>query len=411
MTSESKRGRASGSRGGRRESRLGLSELLSMDSERQSRLLLISGAVIILLLAAGFIGFGYYQTKIKPQHRTVLAVDGTKVDYSAMKRRMAYELNTNPSTYTQSQQAVQALPQIAYDNLLSEILLIDKGATDQKIQITDDEFNQALRSKIGVAQNADANTFANALRNALKTSGLHEDEYRRMVRADLIKSKITDKFTAALPATMPQAKFDVMQFTSKDTADQALFRVRSGQDWAAVAKDLTSDSTKGSSSSIDYTPKDLMNTTLSGFAFSANIGAVSDVITAGSSTSATYVIVHLIDRGDKPLTATQKPQEGQSQYATWLQGIEAKANVTNNWDPQSQKNALISVLTSFVPPTAVVPAVIPTTAAQGTPAAKSTPVAGQTAAAAQPPANPQAESTGNNPAANATAASGGGSAP
>ena len=83
MTSESKRGRASGSRGGRRESRLGLSELLSMDSERQSRLLLISGAVIILLLAAGFIGFGYYQTKIKPQHRTVLAVNGcgkVKVD-------------------------------------------------------------------------------------------------------------------------------------------------------------------------------------------------------------------------------------------------------------------------------------------------------------------------------------------
>ena len=410
MTSESKRGRASSSRSPRREGRLGLSDLLAMDHDRQSRLLLYAAAAIIILVAVGFIGFGYYQTKIKPAHRTVLAVDGTTIDYNAMKRRMSYELNTNASSYTQSQQALSLLPQIAYANLLSELLLVNEGASDQKIQISAADFDQALRSKIGVAKDANADTFANGLRGALKTSGLHEDEYRRLVRADLIKSKIIDKLTAALPATMTQAKVDVMQFSSQDTANQALFRVRSGQDWAAVAKDLASgtNNSGGSSNSQDYTPKDLMSTTYSDFAFSAPNGAISDLITSGSAGSETYTIVHLIDRADKPLTDAQKPQEAQAQYATWLQGIEAKAKVTNNWDTQSQSTALSSVLSSFVPPTAVVPATIPTTVAQGTP------VAGQTAAAgatAQPPANPQAEGTAANPAANATAASGGGSAP
>lgn len=387
-----------------------------MDSERQSRLLLISGAVIIVLLAAGFIGFGYYQTKIKPQHRTVLAVDGTSIDFSAMKRRMTYELNTNASSYTQSQQALALLPQITYDNLLSEILLINNGASDQKVQVSDADVDQALRTKIGVAKDADSNTFANALRNALKTSGLHEDEYRRMVRADVIKTKIIDKFTAALPATMTQAKVDVMQFSTKDTADQALLRVRSGQDWTAVAKDLATNPSTGSNNSLDYMPKDLMSTTYSDFAFSAANGTISDLITSGQAGSETYTIAHLIDRADKPLTDSQKPQEAQAQYATWLQGMEAKAKITNNWDQQSQQDALISVLNKFTPPTAVVPAVIPTTAPQGTPAANTTPATGQTpaagtTAAAQPPANPQPESTGSNPAANATVASGGGSAP
>ena len=388
-----------------------------MDSERQSRLLLIGGAVLVLIVAAGFIGFGYWQTKIKPQHRTVLAVDGAKIDYAAMKRRMTYDLNTNSSTFLQSQQAISFLPQIAYEELLDELVVIEKGPGDQGVQISDQDFDQALRTKIGVAKDADATTFANALRRALDTSGLHEDEYRRMVRADLIKTKITDKLTAALPATMAQAKVEIMQFQSKDTADQAIFRVRSGEDWSTVANAIASDPSKGSSSSTpDYTPKDLMSTVYSDFAFSAANGTISDVLTSGSSDTPTYTIVHLVDRADKPLTDAQKPQVAQAQYQTWLTGATAQVNVTDKWDQQSQQDALLSVIKSFTPPTAVAPVTIPTTAAQGSPAANETPAAGQTAApattAAAPPANPQPESTGSNPAAPAaTAAAGGGSAP
>src|SRR6185437_1252761 len=111
MTSESKRGqtpappepkRPASHRTPAHQKRQGLGELLSLDSERSSRLLLIGSVLLILVLAVGFILFGYWDTVIKPRHRTVLGAEGINVSYTAMKQQTAYDIQQNP-TYLQSQ--------------------------------------------------------------------------------------------------------------------------------------------------------------------------------------------------------------------------------------------------------------------------------------------------------------------
>ncbi|MHB8377745.1 MAG: hypothetical protein ACYDEB_12445, partial [Dehalococcoidia bacterium] len=90
MSGESKRGRAPGPAAPKRplpRKRPGLGDLLALDSERSSRLLLYGGVLFVLLLAGGFIAFGYYNSVIKPRHRTVLGADGINISYLAMKRR------------------------------------------------------------------------------------------------------------------------------------------------------------------------------------------------------------------------------------------------------------------------------------------------------------------------------------
>ena len=74
-------------------------DIFALDSERSSRLLLIGGVVLVLLIAVGFVGFGYYNSVIKPRNRTVLEADGITVSYSAMERRMRYEADQHPDLH------------------------------------------------------------------------------------------------------------------------------------------------------------------------------------------------------------------------------------------------------------------------------------------------------------------------
>src|SRR6185295_18642929 len=90
--------------------------LLNMDSEQQARVLLIGAVTLVLAIAVGFIAFGYWYSVIRPRNRTVLQADNISISYSAMKRRMAYELFQNINL----QQQPQVLPELTYQRLLKE---------------------------------------------------------------------------------------------------------------------------------------------------------------------------------------------------------------------------------------------------------------------------------------------------
>lgn len=371
----------------------GLGDLFSLDSEASSRMLLIGGVVLVLLLAAGFIGYGYYDSVLKPRHRTVLGAAGINISYEAMRRHMLYDAIQNPS-YLQSQAAVEALPQAAYNELLDEIILVKHGPSDQGINVSDEDLDAALRARVGVAKDATQQQFATAFRAALDKSKLHEDEYRRMVLADVIKTRLQQKFTSELPATLPQAKVDVIQLGTKDDADKALARLKAGEDFATVAKEVSIEANPSAPGGVhDYQLEGQMNTYYSGFAFSAPVGQLSDVITAGTGNAQTFYIVRVEDRSDKPLTDQQKPGEAQRRYNQWLADSQGHMAVTNKWDQQAQTDALVWVLQNLPEPTAV--PVQPTQPVSGvTVTTGGTPVAVGTAPA-QPPANPQ--DSGNNP--------------
>src|SRR4051794_9087563 len=178
MASESKRPRSAGptkqtSTRAPVRRRSSWTDMFALDSERSSRLLLIGGVVLVLVIAVGFVGFGYYNSVIKPRNRTVLEADGIKVSYSAMQRRMRYELQQHPE-FAQSQQAIQVFPDSVTQTLLNEITLVSRAPSDLGVTVDDTEADAALHVKIGVAPDADQRRFADALRAALKKSGLHE---------------------------------------------------------------------------------------------------------------------------------------------------------------------------------------------------------------------------------------------
>jgi hypothetical protein len=344
MTNESKSRRQApaqkpASHGARRRS---WRDGFSMDSEQSSRSLLIGTVVLILIVAAGFIGFGYYETVVKPRNRTVLEAGGIKVSYVAMKRRMGYELVQNASYLQQP----SLLPEASYVALLDEIVVVTQAESDLQVAATAQEYDDKLRAKVGVAKEANQQQFADALRRQLDVTGLHEDEYRRMVRAELLTSKIKGKFNTDLPANVPQARVQVMALNSQDDAAKALARVKAGEDWATVAKAVSIEGDVATTGGVhDYAPEGTsFNAAYDSWVFSAKPGDISDPL---PSTSGQFFIVQVLDLQDKPVTEAQKPKLVDKKYNDWLNARQEQMTIVRDWTPQAENDALNSMLSRF----------------------------------------------------------------
>lgn len=312
--------------------------MFAMDAERSSRLLLVGVTAAIIVIALAIIGFGYYDSVIKPRNRSVLTADDISISYSAMKRRMAFEYFSNAAF----QQQAQVLPEATYLNLVNELTLISRAESELGIIATPEELQAAMKTRVGVPETADDAAFADAYKTTLDASGLKDSEYRRLVRAEVLAQKIQDKFEAEAPAQVEQAKLDVIAVNDEPAAQAAIARINAGEDWATVAKEISTEPDADTTGGVkDFTPKGGFNAAYDDLAFTLPVGEVSGAI-PGAGTS--IFVIRVAERGPRDLTEDQKPLYVNRQYGDWLSTTQAKMTITRDWEPEAQRDALIDVL-------------------------------------------------------------------
>jgi hypothetical protein len=380
-----------------------------MDSEQSARLLLFGVTGAVLIAVAAFLIIGYYVSVIKPRGRTVLQVDDTKVSYSAMKRRVAHEYFTNPSY--QTPQNVYIVPSIAYSNLVDELVLINRGEGALGLTIDAAALEEQERTEIGVGPDADEATYSERYRSALSASRLHDDEFKRKIRASVIEEKAREKLNTETPASVPQAQVELIVTSDLETAQQALDRVRAGEEWKAVAGELSLESDAATTGGLkDYSFEAGLPAAFRTFAFAAAAGDISEPLQDPSGQGA-YYVVRLVDRSDQPLTEEQKPTYQSSQYTEWLDGVRSQAVIVDKWttDDEAQASAAEPIIEdatekyireqqlALTPQPTVDPNAVATARAEGT-------VAAQTQAAG---ASPTAAGTSQASTPVPTASSGG----
>jgi len=379
MASESKperaRPRASVKPGQTRRRSGGLGDLFAMDSERASRVLLIGGVGLVVLIALAFVAFGYWYGEIRPEGRTVLEADGIKVSFASMKRRMEHELRQQPSL----RQQVSIIPEYAYQSLLNELTLISRAESELGITVTDEEVETSLRQRIGASPDAEPRVFADRFREALDNSGLNESEYRRLVKSDLLSNKVREKFRNEAPAEIEQAKVEVVVTNDEEAARTAIERINAGEAWANVARDLSVDPTADATGGVtDFNINGAFEEAYNDFAFSAEVGQVSDPLPTNGG--APYYVVRVIERATQTMTEQQKSEYVELQYRNWLEDTQAKMSIVRNWEEEDQIEALLDVLDAVPTPAPTQPIVVPTVQVVPSPGAGATTEAGATPA-------------------------------
>jgi parvulin-like peptidyl-prolyl isomerase len=299
-----------------------------IDPERMNRLLILGGVGALVAIVLGIIAFGYWNEEIKPQSKTVVRVDDTEISFGHLQRRV--ELSVDQNSFLQQQSSAQillALPETTAQQLKREAKVIT-AADELGISATDEEVEAAVLQDIDIPDESDPKVISEAIADKVDATGLHQDEYFWMIKAQVLEQKIRDHYTAQAPANEEQVKPRWIVVGDQETADAVALRIQNGDDFATVAREVSTDTaSKEQGGAIDWRIRGTFNDagdTIEGFLFSAAVGDVSEPLQGNAG----FFIVKLDGKeAARKLTETQKSEYGSRELNEWLDELEVTHRV------------------------------------------------------------------------------------
>jgi peptidyl-prolyl cis-trans isomerase C len=251
----------------------------------------------------------------------VASVNGTAINQEQFDRSLAYQQEIA------SLQGVkitdEQMPQLKYEilqNLISSELLYQESKKSG-IKIDEKEITETYEAQKQKAQFKTDAEFEAALKQSNKTMASFKDEIKQGLAIDhFVKNKFTDKTTISdseakkyydeNPGYFQQsAQVRVSHImirvdskadqATKDEAkkkiDQTLKRLKAGEDFAALAKEVSEDAnSKDNGGDLNYFSKGQAPASFENAAFALKKGEISDIVTTDSG----YHIIKVTDKQD-----------------------------------------------------------------------------------------------------------------
>jgi parvulin-like peptidyl-prolyl isomerase len=352
--------------------------------ERQKRLItiiaIVTAAAVLIVLA-----FGFYQEYVVKPSAPVATVNGKPIstrDYQAMIRyqrferassiaRLQNQLSLLDATAEDQQFLVQYIQQQIQQLQSGEITLgtdvldvmiddelIRQEAARRNITVAADELQTDIEQQFGYERNPPTPTptpitataeitvtptatavpmtleefqsnysqYVAALR---KNANFGEAAFRRLFESNLYRTKLQDALAKEVPVTAEQIHARHILVATEEEAKTVLERLQAGEDFAALAKELSQDtSTKDNGGDLGWFPRGQMVTEFEDAAFALQPGQTSDPV----ETSYGYHIINVIERdANRPLDETILEQRRASALDDWLATQRQSEAVKRYW--------------------------------------------------------------------------------
>lgn len=330
---------------------------------RQKRIILILVgaliAVIVLILAVGII----QEVVLKPSS-PVARVNGEKIradDYQNLVTYDRYNYYNNISSLEnaleqmraspeeneflisfyeqqlgQLQTALTLAPQSALDELIDAELTRQKAEQDG-IEVTDQEIDQAIDEDFRAALSQQAQEpitgteelptpvpvtqeqVDDLYKNVLSAMQLSDSAFRSIVGRSLLLGKVQDALASEVPTTGLVADVQLIQTETEEDALAAQERIESGEDFAIVAQEVSTDTlTVEDGGAVGFVTTGQLSTRygadLDAFIFSVDVGELGLVESNGM-----FYVVMVKERDENgPLPADILSQRQNSALTDWL---------------------------------------------------------------------------------------------
>lgn len=252
------------------------------ERERTLQRIAISATAAIIIAIVLIPGFGYYREVIARGNEEIARVNDVAFKMDAYVNQLRYKqrqidsqvqfLNQLGGAGGAAQQVAQqrsVLPtQLVFDWVDDEVIRQNAGklgvtatADDVEAQIRKDMEPPANTSTPDPSQPAPTPTpvpapFEERYRSMLTYSGITDAEYREMVRTRLLRDKVENKLKESLPTSADQIRVRGILTSQESDAKTVLDRLKNGDSWTDVAKDLSGDSaSKDSAGDLGYLPR------------------------------------------------------------------------------------------------------------------------------------------------------------
>ncbi len=163
-----------------------------------------------------------------------------------------------------------------------------------------------------------------------KNAGISEAQFREMVKLNILYTKLQEAMGAEVPTTAEQVHARSIMLQDEDEAKAALERIRSGEDFAKIAQEVSLDtSTKDKGGDMGWFPRGQNDAAFDEAAFAMQPGEVSDVV----KTPYGYLYIIKVEerQADRPLDEDALAQKRSSALSEWLSAQRADVSVVKRY--------------------------------------------------------------------------------
>ena len=350
--------------------------------ERQKKMLYWSVAVLAVIIVA-ILAYGLYDVMVRQPQRPVALVGSQPIRNDYYQKMIEYRRLNLMQTVYQLQSQLQQIDRNDQDQefiaqyyqqqldgyysqleqapsqVLEEVIdqeLIRQGTEELGITVTDQEVEEEIQSIFGYDPNPPPpapitttlpitvtptpttapmteaefkqqyDNYVNSLISAMPNSvGFTEQDFRSMIRRDLLRTKLEDYLAERLPKTAPQVKASHILLETMEDAERALERLKAGEDFALVAQEMSMDeSNREAGGDLGWFPLGRMIPDFEKVAFNTPPGQISEIV----PTDFGYHIIKVEDKDDNRELDDMALQEARwGLIEDWLQERRASTEI------------------------------------------------------------------------------------
>ena len=223
----------------------------------------------------------------------------------------------DPDT-AEGQTRLAEIRQEVLDNLIDAVL-IEQGSASLGVSVTDADLEAKIASDI------ESGGGQAAFDEWLQATGLTREDYVQMLREALLAQRVMDAVTADTPQVAEQVHARQIVVDSKEVADQVLAELQLGADFAATARDRSTDlATKDNGGDLGWFPRGLVPLKLENLAFALQPGEIGGPLQLEDG----YHFVQVMERDpNRQISSEMQGQLKLVLFERWLEGQRAKATI------------------------------------------------------------------------------------
>jgi foldase protein PrsA len=292
-------------------------------SGSRAQVLAIVGAALLVLAGLSFVGYGFLKNYLDDRNRPdSLALSAGGSEFSVRDFTNRTKMYVAQIGGTSNYQII--IPSVS-QQLIEQGLLL-KYAGEKNASSTDDEVKTQIAKLLGI--DATDPNFDQRFKEELKSTGLSESQYRDMARAAVLKTKVTDTFTAELPAEVESLHYRKIVVGDQGTADNLKAQIEAGGDFAALAAANSTDTvTKDKGGDAGWVPKGYLAQTQDSLLFSLDLNTV---VTQPGQNSVT--IYQVTEKGNHAVDEDKKATLSNNNYRDWLTQKKDAESVVDEMD-------------------------------------------------------------------------------
>lgn len=300
-----------------------------------TRYVLIGGVALLALAVVGIIGFLLVREAF-PSNPVVLRVGEEEVRQDYYTSRLRQFVAQQPNALAAGN--FRPLGDVLLQQIADEEVLL-QSLDDIEIEVTDEEVQAEIDSRIGAGRQEDFEAYRQGLRDELEAFELSEDQYRSVVRRALAQQELEVRFTEDIGESASMARFHRLDLASREDAEEARQRLLDGDEFTEVALELAPTNIEPEDGP-EFALVEVQSLEVQEAINSLEPDAVSEVIETDNG----FIVIQLIEQQVRPLSDSEKTSLAQSRYANYIDMRAEELGVEEDLSDDELADAFTEVL-------------------------------------------------------------------